>query len=64
MDTSDFDDNGDVFFELPEDGIELLKKYTATFKFRLGDDWVSGETVPFTLYNDLGADSVVNVIVR
>ncbi len=64
MDTSDFDDDGSVFFDLPVDGVELLKKYTATFKFRLGDEWESGDIVPFSLFNDLSDATVVNVIVR
>jgi hypothetical protein len=64
VDTSDFEDDGTVFFDLPEDGVELLKKYTATFKFRLGDEWESGAIVPFSLFNELSDTIVVNAIVR
>lgn len=63
-DTSDFEEDGLVFFELPEDDITELKTYTATYKFRLGDGWESGNIVPFTLYNDVEGYSLVNVIVR
>jgi hypothetical protein len=54
---------GIVYFELPADGITALKVYTATFKFRLGNDWQSGDIVPFTLLTSR-APIVVNVIVR
>lgn len=62
-DTSAFEEDGLVFFELPEDEITRLKTYTATFKFRLGDSWDSGNIVPFTVFVD-NVPEVVNVIVR
>ena len=43
---------GTFFFALPEDEITHLKTYTATFKFRLGNDWDSGAIVPFTVLTD------------
>lgn len=62
--TDFFVSEGVVFFELPEDEITQLKTYTATFKFRLGDSWESGNIVPFTVFVDGVAPETVNVIVR
>lgn len=58
-----WESDSEVYFLLPADEITQLKTYTATYKFRLGDDWVSGDIVPFTVYTDNDND-VVNVIVR
>jgi hypothetical protein len=61
--TSDFEDNGLVFFEVPEDGLTELKKYTGSFKFRLGDGWKSGDLVFFKAFTT-GTTNFVRVIVR
>ena len=69
-DTESFNPNGDdslVFFELPRDEITQLKKYTAIFKYRLGDEWESGAIVPFevgTLDGEEEKLEYVSVIVR
>jgi len=64
-DTSFFEDIGLVLFALPEDEITQLKTYTAIFKFRLGDDWKSGDIVPFFAGTQASTDNIsLNVIVR
>jgi hypothetical protein len=63
--TSDFEDNGLVFFEVPEDGLTELQKYTGSFKFRLGDGWKSGDIAYFGVtIPDTDFESVVSAIVR
>ena len=63
-DTSSFEDTGLVSFALPEDEIMQLKTYTAIFKFRLGDDWSSGDIVPFFASTQASGVISLNVIVR
>ena len=64
-DTGRFAADGLVYFDLPNEEITQLKTYTATYKFRLGDSWVDGEIVPFTLYNEFDDEySLLEVIVR
>jgi hypothetical protein len=63
-DTSDFEESGGVFFELPEDGITQLKRFTATFKFRLGDEYDSGDIVSFVAGTFETGPVFLNAIVR
>jgi hypothetical protein len=62
-DTVDFEERGLVFLEVPEDGLTELKKYTGSFKFRLGDGWNSGDLVFFEAFTT-GTTNFVSVIVR
>ena len=65
-DTGFFEAAGLVFFELPRGEITQLKTYTAIFKFRLGDDWDSGDIATFDVgtRNGVEVTTPVSVIVR
>lgn len=62
-DTSDFVDDALIVFDVPAADITPLKTYTFTIKYRLGDDWDSGNIVPIWV-SFLDLIEVLNVVVR